>query len=110
MLTNLKIKNYRSLKDFEVSFGPLNVLIGANGSGKSNILDVLRLVQEYTLGGRLEYKKTSFTSRRGFEQVMSGRQTDQSISFSLDWEEHGVQSMQYEADLIADKQGVVFLI
>lgn len=41
-LTRLRASGYRSLKDVEVSVGSLNLLIGANASGKSNVLDALR--------------------------------------------------------------------
>lgn len=51
MLTRLEVQNYRSLADIELEFSPLTVLVGRNGSGKSNIIDVLRFVADaLTLG------------------------------------------------------------
>ena len=42
MLTQLKFKNWRSLKDETIDFTtPITVFIGANSSGKTNILDAL---------------------------------------------------------------------
>lgn len=38
----VKIKNYRNFKDVEVSLSKYNVLIGENGSGKSNFLRGIR--------------------------------------------------------------------
>jgi predicted ATP-dependent endonuclease of OLD family len=35
------IKNYRSCKDVKIEFGSLNALVGANNSGKSNIIRAL---------------------------------------------------------------------
>lgn len=46
MLETLAIANYRSLLDLVVPLGPLNVITGANGSGKSNFYRALRLVAE----------------------------------------------------------------
>jgi len=46
MITSLTIKGYRSLKDVTIPLGPLNVMIGPNGGGKTNIMDVLALLQE----------------------------------------------------------------
>ena len=43
---SLTAKNYRSLRDVTVEFGDLTVFIGANASGKSAILDALRLLSE----------------------------------------------------------------
>ena len=45
-LLRLTAKNYRSLRDVSVDLGDLNLFIGANGSGKSAILDALRFLQE----------------------------------------------------------------
>ncbi len=43
MITELKIKNFRSLKDVELKgLQPVNLLIGPNNSGKSNILKALK--------------------------------------------------------------------
>lgn len=39
MITNVSIKNYKSVVDVSLSLGRFNLLIGANGCGKSNILE-----------------------------------------------------------------------
>ena len=41
MLNNLRIKNFKSILDDKISLGRINVFIGENGSGKSNILEAL---------------------------------------------------------------------
>lgn len=42
MLTRLRFKNWRSLRDVEINdLTPITVFIGANSSGKTNILDAL---------------------------------------------------------------------
>lgn len=45
-LQRLTAKNYRSLRDVEITLGDLNLFIGANASGKSTILDALRFLHE----------------------------------------------------------------
>lgn len=50
MLTTLAIASYRSLRDMVVPLGRLNVVTGANGSGKSNLYRALRLLSETALG------------------------------------------------------------
>lgn len=40
-LTNARVKNFRSLRDVVVSFGPHTALIGGNGAGKSSILKAI---------------------------------------------------------------------
>jgi len=51
MLTTLAIANYRSLRDLVMPLGRLNVVTGANGSGKSNLYRALRLLADTAQGG-----------------------------------------------------------
>ena len=43
-LLNLKVEGFRSLKDVTWEPGDLNVLIGPNAGGKSNLLRILELL------------------------------------------------------------------
>jgi predicted ATPase len=45
-LVRLRARRYKSINEDSITFGSLNLLIGANASGKSNILDVLRFLSE----------------------------------------------------------------
>jgi predicted ATPase len=45
MLKKIKIKGYKTLKDIELNLTPVNVLIGANGSGKSNFISFFKLLK-----------------------------------------------------------------
>ncbi len=45
-ITRAVIENYKSIAFCDVRLGPLNVLVGLNGSGKSNFLDALRFVRD----------------------------------------------------------------
>lgn len=51
MLTTLAIANYRSLRELVVPMAQLNLVTGANGSGKSNLYRALRLLAETAQGG-----------------------------------------------------------
>lgn len=46
MITRVQVKNFRSFSDVDVTLGPLNVLVGRNGAGKSAFLDILRFVRD----------------------------------------------------------------
>ena len=50
MITALAISGYRSLRDVRIELGPLNVVTGANGSGKSSLYRALRLLAEVAQG------------------------------------------------------------
>lgn len=41
MIKRLRVKNFKALRDIEVEFTPIHVLIGPNDSGKTSILDVI---------------------------------------------------------------------
>ncbi len=44
MLDSLEIKNFRSLEDFQVKkLGRVNLIVGKNNSGKSSVLEALRI-------------------------------------------------------------------
>ncbi len=51
MLNTLAIANYRSINQLVIPLGRLNVITGANGSGKSNLYKALRLLAETARGG-----------------------------------------------------------
>ena len=50
MMTRLAIAGYRSLRDIRVSLGALNVVTGANGSGKSSLYRALKLLADIAQG------------------------------------------------------------
>jgi predicted ATPase len=50
MLTALAISNYRTLRDLVLPLDRLNLVTGANGSGKSNLYRALRLLADTAQG------------------------------------------------------------
>ena len=46
MITELAISHYKSITDEVVKLDDVNVLIGKNGSGKSNIVDALSFLSD----------------------------------------------------------------
>jgi predicted ATPase len=71
MITRVRARNFKSLRDVDISLGPLNVLVGPNMGGKSNVLDLFRFLYEcwfpqprsFGPGGAL-------TRRQGIEEVL----------------------------------------
>lgn len=61
MLQHLKVEGYKSVANLDLDLGPLNVLVGANGAGKSNILSVFGLLNQLTADGAL----SSYVFRAG---------------------------------------------
>lgn len=47
-INKIHIKGWKSIKDAEVNLGKINILIGANGSGKSSFLSIFDLLRAIT--------------------------------------------------------------
>ena len=62
MITRLKVKGYKSLRDVDIHFEPLSIIFGPNAAGKSNILDALNLISRIVTKRTL---KEAFEQHRG---------------------------------------------
>ena len=65
-LTKVKIKGFKSIQNQEITLDRINVLIGGNGSGKSNFLSVFTLL-DGILAGRL----TLYSAQHGADALLS---------------------------------------
>lgn len=45
-IVRVRLRHFRSIKECDVTLGPLTLLVGPNGSGKSNFVDSLRLMSQ----------------------------------------------------------------
>jgi len=54
-LKSVSVKGYRSIKDMNLQLEKLNVLIGANGAGKSNFVSLFKMMNEMMAGRLQEY-------------------------------------------------------
>ncbi|MFN5514836.1 MAG: AAA family ATPase [Cyanobacteriota bacterium] len=55
MLTQLQLRNFKSYRSATLPLGCLTLLIGANASGKSNVIEALRLLAKMAEGERLSF-------------------------------------------------------
>ena len=86
MLRRLKVKNYKSLRNLDLRLGRLNVLVGPNAAGKSNILDCLAFLSELATwrGTRSGSEPEGpFEERGEFGDIVWGGDKQQSVSFEL---------------------------
>ena len=100
-IRKVSLGNYRSIAQCEVDLGPVTFLVGANGSGKSNFLDALRLTSD-ALNRSLDH---ALRDRGGLEEVRrrsGGHPTHFSIRLDLDI---GDDSGFYAFKVGAKKQG-----
>ncbi len=65
--TRLQVSGYRRLRNLDLALGPMNVLIGANGVGKSSVLEVIFLLA-LSANGLLE---TDITQHGGLPSLLT---------------------------------------
>src|SRR5260370_11953046 len=46
MIRNLRVTNFKSLRDVSLDLGPRNILVGPNMSGKSSVISVFRFLRQ----------------------------------------------------------------
>ncbi len=61
MITRIHINGFKTFLDFDLTLGPFQVIVGANGTGKSNLFDALHLLAQ--LGEKNVYE--AFQAVRG---------------------------------------------
>lgn len=82
-LKRIMIRGFKSIKEMELELRPLNVLIGANGAGKSNLISFFKLLNEM-MGGRLQ--QYIGTSGRAQSILHYGPKTTPQMEALLDFE------------------------
>ncbi|MFM8443298.1 MAG: AAA family ATPase [Methylococcus sp.] len=92
MLKKLTIHGFKSIERQTIELGALNVLIGANGSGKSNLLSALSFFRASALGNLDAFVK----QRGGADRLLfHGKKSTKSCFFSCE-----AESFSYEQTLI----------
>ncbi len=65
MLQKIQIKGYKSIKELELKLRPINILIGANGVGKSNFISFFKLVNNI-----YEQRLENYSLKAGVENLL----------------------------------------
>ena len=99
MLKSLTVRSFRSLANVELRFKALTLLVGTNGSGKSNLVDALRFVADAlstsvaaainTRGGLRAVRRVSLGHPRNFGfrlQLHIPREGEQDINAAYSFE------------------------
>lgn len=96
MLKRLYVHNYKCLVNFEINFDQdISLFLGANGSGKSTVFEVLRKVTDFILGERRVWDvfyQNDFT-RWSLDTI---NEESTSIIIELDIEKNGIYKYRLE--------------
>lgn len=81
MLQNINIEGFKSIRNLNLDLSPINILIGANGVGKSNFISFFKLVNNI-YGQRLQ----QYSLKEGADNLLYyGRKTTEEISGELNF-------------------------
>jgi len=106
-LSKITIDGYKSIRSVQLTLNRLNVLIGANGSGKSNFISIFRLLNEVILGdlqnhvGRMGGASTLFHH---------GTSVTQKIAISLEFDMENGWRNGYEATWELGNSDTLFFV
>jgi len=105
-ISEVRIRNYKSIAQAAVTLGPFTALVGPNGSGKSNFIDSLAFVQECLA----ESIELAFKNRGGINAVHNavrlkskGHPTPIGVQLALQLSDGG--SATYAFGITAGKSG-----
>src|SRR6266851_1623630 len=104
MIRKVRVENYKSIPDLTLDLGRVTVLIGANGSGKSNILESIALASaaaqdkldnEFLISRGIRVTETRFMRSAFSESPTSG----EAIQISVE----GDNEVKFACELSADE-------
>src|SRR5208337_4063782 len=95
-LEKLTIKNFKSIREQSLILGKLNVFIGGNGAGKSNLIEIFRFLREI-----VNQNLAGYTGIKGGADKLLyfGRKRSREMSFSLEFGEANT-SNAYSIELV----------
>jgi len=100
---NLTIKGFRRLAEVDLELRPLTVMIGANGVGKSSLLDALSILASSARGNL----NAAISEMSGLSAVMTYDRASE-VGFGVSMQVPGHKPLEYSLSL--RPQGVAYLI
>ncbi|MCX7045188.1 MAG: AAA family ATPase [Candidatus Sumerlaeota bacterium] len=104
-LEKIKIRNFKSVREQTLALGRLNIFIGGNGAGKSNLIEVFRFLREIVTQNLSKY-----TAIKGGADTLLyfGRKRSPEMEFQLEFGE-GDLSDAYQVILMGTDQDSLYV-
>ncbi len=84
MLSHFKVNNFRSLRRCEMDFGRINIFVGPNNSGKSNLVRAVRFLSDILSSSAKESALVSEIDKNGGGELLD-RNASPEEAISLSW-------------------------
>lgn len=99
MLDHLLVEGFKSIRKLDLKLGPLNVMIGANGAGKSNLISLFQLINRI-----IDRKVQVYIPQSGGPDSLLhfGRKHTNRIYLKLDFDQNS-----YELSLIPTRENTL---
>ena len=106
MITELRLRNWKSFFDATLFIDPITVIIGTNASGKSNIFDALKLLS--ALASPIDIMDIAKNVRGGAEGI--SRRGEQMCNLTITMEgDKSSEQLIYEVALAFDEQRNIYI-
>jgi len=104
MITRINIAGYKSIKQMDLELNPINVLLGANGAGKSNFISVFSLVKNVQSQNLQRYVATKGGAN---SFLYFGKKETSELSVDLSFYDEGKPDYRYRLELIEANNSLI---
>jgi predicted ATPase len=102
MMDYIKISGFKSIREIDVELKPINILIGANGSGKSNFISFFEFLNKLYDKKLIEY----IALKGGEDKILhKGSKNTSNLNFEVSFNK---EINGYSAELLLGEEGLVF--
>ncbi|OPC25361.1 hypothetical protein BAX95_00160 [Elizabethkingia meningoseptica] len=105
MIDYIKIEGFKSIKKMDLELKPINLLIGSNGSGKSNFISFFKLINAI-FNTNLQ---TYITEEKADNILYFGRKITEKMYGKIILTEDGENNNSYNFSLAQTKEGGLFI-
>lgn len=100
MISHIKIRNFKSIQRMDLDIRPINILIGANGVGKSNFISFFKLIDAIS-----EQKLQNYIGNNIDRLLYFGRKKSQDLRFAVEFQQENTVYKNVFLTIISVKQG-----
>ncbi len=101
-LTKIHVENFKSLENFEMSLNQFNVLIGPNGSGKTNVLELCKFINLCVVPQKTP--AYPFASWGGYKNLVWSGNEHQPINTTIEYTING-NKVIYDSTIMGSSNG-----